>query len=309
MLLVIWLGAGKILRAVLSVGWIGFAILLGWSLILFVVLALAWHVVCPGAKLRTVIWSRLVREGGSNCLPFSGVGGLVFGARALALGGVAWPRAIASSIADVSAEFIGEIPFIVFGVAMLIARGPRSSPILPLVIGLGLIAAGLAALFWAEKHAATLLHRIGRRIAGRSMQQAESGANAVQQEFERLFGEPRRIGAAAAIHFAGWIGGGMTVWISYCLLGSRIGLGSAIAIEGLLSATLAVAFLVPGGIGVQEASYVAIGRLFGMPAHISLGISLLRRARDIAIGVPALLSWQRSEARELRRTSKSDRHG
>lgn len=298
--LVVWLGAGKVIHAVLSVGWLGFAILVGWSFVIFVVLAAAWRLVCPGARYPVLIFGRLVREGGANCLPFSEAGGLVFGARAVTLGGVTWPRAIASSIADATAEFFGEIPFIIFGAAMLFARQPHSSLILPLAIGVGVLAAGLAGLVWAEKHAATLFHAIGRRIASGPMKRAEGGADAVQQEFDHIFAAPRRIGAAASIHLAGWVGGGVTVWISYRLLGGHISLVSAIAIEGLLSGALAVAFLIPGGVGVQEASYVFIGRLFGMPAHLSLGLSLLRRARDIVIGAPALLAWQVIEARRLR---------
>jgi uncharacterized membrane protein YbhN (UPF0104 family) len=73
------------------------------------------------------------------------------------------------------------------------------------------------------------------------------------------------------------------------------------ALEGMLSGALAIAFLVPAGIGVQEASYVALGQLFGMPAHLSLSLSLLRRARDIVVGAPALASWQVAEAAALRR--------
>jgi hypothetical protein len=40
--------------------------------------------------------------------------------------------------------------------------------------------------------------------------------------------------------------------------------------------------------------------LFGIPPEISLGVSLLRRARDIAIGIPVLLIWQWIEVRRLR---------
>jgi len=36
-----------------------------------------------------------------------------------------------------------------------------------------------------------------------------------------------------------------------------------------------------------------------MPAHISLALSLVRRARDILIGAPALLAWQTLEAKNL----------
>jgi uncharacterized membrane protein YbhN (UPF0104 family) len=75
----------------------------------------------------------------------------------------------------------------------------------------------------------------------------------------------------------------------------------ALAIESMLSSVLAVGLLVPAGLGVQELSYVGIGSLFGIPAHFSLALSLVRRARDIIIGAPALLVWQALEARELRK--------
>ncbi|MBV9116922.1 MAG: flippase-like domain-containing protein [Acetobacteraceae bacterium] len=301
--LVVWLGAGKIVRSVASIGWGGFAILVGWQFLMCVVLALAWHRLCPGARLRTLIWGRLVREGGANILPFSEVGALAFGARAITLGGVKWERAVASSIADTAAEFIGEIPFILFGFVLLLARGPSSSLVLPLALGLALLAAGVVALIWAEKHSARLFQAIGRRIAARWAHKAAREASVIQHEFEHLFSQPRRLGTAACIHFAGWIGGGVTVWMAYRMLGGHIDVAPAMAIEGLLSGALAVAFLVPGGLGVQEASYVLIGQAFGMPAHLSIGLSFLRRARDIVIGAPALLVWQAIEVRQLRRAA------
>lgn len=304
---IVWLGAGKIVHAVLKVGWGGFALLIAWQFVLFVILATAWWVICPEAKWRTVIWGRLVREGGANVLPFSEVGGLIFGARAVTLAGMPSPRAIASSFADVSAEFIGEIPFIVFGFAMLLARDPNSSTILPLSIGLGVVILGVGGMIWAEKHSARLFHAIGRRIARRSEKKMGEQADRVQEEFDRLFGNARRLGMAASIHLVAWIGGGISVWITYHLLGGRISVLSSIALEGLLSAALSVAFLVPGGIGIQEISYIGLGHLFGMPASMSLGLSLLRRARDIVIGVPALGSWQIAEARQLRRDKAKER--
>jgi hypothetical protein len=102
--LAIWLGAAKVFQAVLSVGWPGFATVVGWPLVVIGVLAAAWQLICPGASLIGVTWGRLVREGGCNILPLSEFGGLAFGARVLALSGVPGPRAIASSIADVAAE-------------------------------------------------------------------------------------------------------------------------------------------------------------------------------------------------------------
>jgi hypothetical protein len=37
--------------------------------------------------------------------------------------------------------------------------------------------------------------------------------------------------------------------------------------------------------------------LFGLPAEMGLAVSLLKRGREIAIGVPALLMWQGLEGR------------
>ena len=300
-LLVVWLGAGKIVQAVLSIGWSGLAVLVGLELGLIVVIAGAWRLLCPGARFWAIVWGRLVREGGVNILPLSEFGGLAFGARAVTLTGVPGPRAIASTIADVAAEFMGEIPFILFGVVMLSARQPGSSLALPLGFGLALLAGGFAALIWAEHHWAKLYRAITRHVASRWLRRAAEQADAAQHELDDLLGRVRRLGAAAAIHLVGWSGGGLTVWIAYHLLGGRIDMVSAMALEGVLSGALAVAFLVPAGIGVQEASYVALGQLFGMPAHLSLSLSLLRRARDIVVGAPALASWQVAEAAALRR--------
>ena len=43
-----------------------------------------------------------------------------------------------------------------------------------------------------------------------------------------------------------------------------------------------------------------------VPPDIALGMSLLRRAKDLAIGVPVLLVWQFLEVRRLRVVSSSE---
>ena len=68
-----------------------------------------------------------------------------------------------------------------------------------------------------------------------------------------------------------------------------------------MSAAAAVTFLVPVNAGVQEAGYAGLGAAFGVPPEISLGVSLVRRGRDIVVGVPILLLWQFIEIRHLRR--------
>jgi hypothetical protein len=51
---------------------------------------------------------------------------------------------------------------------------------------------------------------------------------------------------------------------------------------------------------LQEGAYVLLGNLVGVPADIALALSLASRAREIMLGVPALLSWQLIESRGLK---------
>ena len=57
------------------------------------------------------------------------------------------------------------------------------------------------------------------------------------------------------------------------------------------------AFVVPSAIGVQEGGLVLLCGLFDVGADTALALSLIKRARDLLIGVPVLLAWQGLEGR------------
>jgi hypothetical protein len=50
---------------------------------------------------------------------------------------------------------------------------------------------------------------------------------------------------------------------------------------------------------VQEWGYAMLAPLFGLPAEMGLAVSLLKRAREIVLGVPALIYWQAVESRRV----------
>jgi hypothetical protein len=111
---------------------------------------------------------------------------------------------------------------------------------------------------------------------------------------------------------AAWIANSVQAWIALRFMGLDLGLGSVLAIESLVYAIRSVAFAVPNALGVQEGAYVMLGAAFGLTPETALALSLLKRARDLAIGVPALLVWQMSESgrllsRRLRVTSPAGR--
>lgn len=298
---VVWLGAGRIFHAIVHIGWLGLGYVIAWQLAMFLLQGVAWQLVCPGVSSLTMSWARLVREGGVTCLPFSGLGGLAFGARALMLGGVDFARATASTVVDVVAEGIALVPFLLFGLIFLLSRAPGSSLALSMGLGLGVVTVGGTAAILLRRKLTRLLRRATEVLLRRWVRDAPRRAEELEREIDGLFGRHARFGGSVVAHVLCWCGGAGNVWIGYHLLGAHPSAIEAIAIESIFSGVLSAGYLVPGGYGVQELTYVAIGRLFGIAPPLSLALSLIRRARDLLIGAPALLAWQAIEAGRLKR--------
>src|SRR5579871_4699558 len=83
--LVTHIGLRAVFAAAGSIGVGGFGLLCALSFVVLAVLGPAWYVLLPPAShpsLRVVLWARMVRDAASESLPFSQVGGMVFGVRA-----------------------------------------------------------------------------------------------------------------------------------------------------------------------------------------------------------------------------------
>jgi putative membrane protein len=298
--LVMYVGLGAVLSAAVTVGWSGFAILCLYALGLFLILGAAWYVLPPDSSptgLWVFIWARMVRDAAAEVLPFSQLGGIVLGARAAILHGVSTPLALASMLVDVTTEMMAQIAYIALGVVLLSARAPRTSVALSLTTAfvIGLVLAALAgALFLA-------LQRYGHRMTGKLVARLLPGAvapsAAVAARLDAIYRAPTRVGLSAALHLAGWIASAIGAWIAFRLIGARVDLAAVMAIESLVYATRSAAAFIPNALGVQEAAYAVLAPLFGVGAEFGLAVSLLKRARDIAVGVPILLIWQAVEGR------------
>ncbi|MGI8840465.1 MAG: lysylphosphatidylglycerol synthase domain-containing protein, partial [Caulobacteraceae bacterium] len=163
------------------------------------------------------------------------------------------------------------------------------------LIGLGLSGACAAAFVAAQRRCMGLLEALARRF----LPGAVAGAAALRLALNALYARPARLALAVAIHLAAWVASAAGAWIALRLAGVDIGLAQILAIEALVTAVRSAAFVAPMGVGVQEAAYALVGPILGLPADMALALSLLKRARDLAIGLPALLIWQALEGHRL----------
>jgi glycosyltransferase 2 family protein len=299
-------GFHRVLAGALSVGWGGFALLLLWQGCLFVLLGVAWWALLPRrAVVWIFIWARMVRDAAANCLPLSAVGGFVLGARAATLHGLPWPMASASTVADVTSEFLTQLVFAAAGLGILIAKHPGGTLALPFGIGIAIGAMGGAGFVAVQRGAAPLARRLGRRINSAWLTTLIARIELLQAELMQIYSSAGRIAASSALHLLAWVANGTGGWLIMRLIGVAIGIPEALAIEGLLQAALTAAFAVPGFAGVQEAAYVVLGGVFGLAPDEAIAVSLVRRARDVVVGVPVLMVWQLIEARRLQPASSA----
>jgi uncharacterized membrane protein YbhN (UPF0104 family) len=132
------------------------------------------------------------------------------------------------------------------------------------------------------------------------------GLDSALSQIYRLRG---RLVLAGLYHLGAWSLGAGEVMIAAWALGYHPGIGPSYVIESLAQAIRSAAFFVPGALGVQEGGFVLIAAIFGIPADAAISISLTKRVRELALGMPGLAFWQLHEFRRARssKATKMDR--
>jgi putative membrane protein len=302
-----YFNVGAVLKAIEPIGWGGFAVVLLAQLGLFVPLGLAWWSVAPvgPARAPVFVWGRLMREAASDVLPFSQLGGLVIAARAAVLGGVSTAEAFGSSVVDITLEVVAQLIYTVVGIALLANRfgfaAAHERLIYSLLGGLAIAGALVGGFIVTQRRGLGVIENMVHRM----VPAAAHHATAVTRVVEAAYGKPLSLWACLALHVLSWFGGAVGAWLILMFIGHPLPFLSVVAIESLLFAIRNAAFMVPSGLGVQEGAYALLGPLFGLPAEAALALSLLKRARDVAVGVPALLSWQIAESRRRLRERRA----
>jgi putative membrane protein len=305
--LVGYFGAGAVAHALVTIGLLGFAIICAIHLVLIGVMGLAWRALLPGVRWWIPLWARLMRDSGSEALPLSQVGGYVLGARALTLSGVSGTDAAVSTIVDVTLEFIAQVAYTAIGLELLLQLQPDSTVVMPVGIGLGIATFAAVGFLAMQRRAIPIMDRIARRLGAGWVERTAAGAAALDEALADTYRRRGRLAWSAFLHLACWVAGAAEAWIVLGLAGSPLPFSAVLVIESLLYATRSAAFLVPNAVGVQEGAYVLFGAAFGLSPETALALSLLKRARDLVIGLPAIGVWQFVEGGRLWRRSGQKR--
>lgn len=295
-------GLGDVLAALKAAGW-GIAVIVAYHVLPLAANALSWRSLLPPGERRSpgaMMRMRWVSESVNALLPVLQLGGEVVRTRLLHRAGVPGPSAGASVIADITAGILTQIVFSLMGIVVLLRIG---GTVQALEIVLGLLFLGLMLWgFYRAQHNGlipAIARRLERLAGDRARLSLEGGASALDRAVVGIYREPHRFWTCAGWHLASWLLGVGETWLALRFLGHPVGLTEALMLESLIQAIRSAGFAIPGALGLQEGGLILLGGLIGVPPATSLALSLIKRVRELAVGLPALLAWQLAEGRHL----------
>lgn len=307
-----WQGFGSVAATLAAAGW-GLVAVAAFHFIPLFIDAGAISVLFPAHErsvaLREALLARWAGESVNSLMPAGQIGGPMLMVRYLAQRGMRARDAAAVITVSTTMQTVAQLLFALVGVVLLTgyATGGSSSSVTIAVLAvIGVIGLMIFGFYLAQRRG--LFGRAMRFASGiaakfsakRDWSSLVTRAEAVDAAVHELYRERRKVASSFALSLLGWFAGTGEVWFALHLLGHPVGWTEALMLESLGQAIRGAAFAIPGSLGVQEGGYLLLARLVGLPPEAALALSLVKRARELLLGIPGIVylhfvekGWQR----------------
>src|SRR2546421_2203181 len=305
-LLLIHEGAPQVGKAIASAGWAILAVIAFHLCVPVFLDALAWWVLFPKndrPPLRKIFWMRWIGESVSTLVPSAAVGGDIVRARLAAIKGAPLPVAAGTVLVDLTLGVFTQAAFTILGVALLVQATGQKNLVGPTIIGTLIGVAAVGGFYFVQRLGMFrfLARMIAKLANSPEWQSLVQSGETLDQTIRTLYARRRGVIACCAWTMLSLILNSGEIWIALRALNLNATVLNAIILQSTVLTVRNVGFAVPSGLGVQEGGYVLIGSLLGIDGTNALALSLIARVRELALGVPGLLTWQLIEGRRLLR--------
>jgi putative membrane protein len=291
----------------------------GWSLlwlppyrmVYFILYAIGWRALLRPydphrrAGFGYLLWVTMVREGIDRLLPVASVGGGVVGVRLVGWRGVPTAAAAATVASEVVLTLAALYVFTAVGLFLLSEVG-ASNETLEHVLTALILSLPMPVVTGLLLRYGSVFERIEtflRPLLGESA--LPGGAAALDRELRACLSRGWTLLFAGSLQLLAFVSASFETWLVMRLFGHPVDMRSAVLLESMTQAVRHLAFVVPAGVGVQEAMFVLFGHVLGISSELALAVSMAKRSREVLCGIPALISWQLSEASRLRGAVRS----
>jgi putative membrane protein len=277
-----------------------------YRLVYFLLYALGWRALLRPydpqhrASLSYLFWVTTVREGIDRLLPVASVGGGFAGVRLAGWRGIPAASAAATVATEVLLTMMVLYVFTATGLFLLSDIGASEQTYRHVLIALllGLPVPVITGMLLRNGAVFGRLEAFLRPMVGETA--LSGGAAALDRELRACLSRGGSLVFAGILQLAAFVSASFEVWYALRLFGHPVDVGAAVMLESMTQAMRHVAFVVPAGLGVQEAGFVLFGHALGISSELALAVSMAKRMREVLCGVPALVSWQLREAARLR---------
>jgi putative membrane protein len=304
---VIWLVSAASLTAVVQsfvrIGWGALAVV-AVRAVMIVTNGAAWARLLnqlTSVPTRVFLLARWIREAVDVLLPVAYVGGGLIGARILTLWRMPGRMGVASAAVDLFLQLIAQALFAAFGAALLMRLIGTRNVLPDAILGIAAAIIALGGFYIVQRHGgARVIDRLFVLLSWRVTSQAQTAELGFQRSMDAIWNGRRfDILIALLVHVLAWTFGTLEVWFALHFMEWPVTLEQAVILESLGASISIAGFFIPGSLGIQEAGYVLIGHVLGLPVQLSLSLSLVKRIPDLVLGLPGLLTWHTLETRHL----------
>lgn len=258
-----------------------------------------------------LLWAASVRDGVSNLLPVARVGGDLVGIRLVMVRGLSGAVTAASVLVEMSATTINQYLFAVMGLILLFYSTAVSPLLVNLAIGMLLALPAIVGLLVLLRYGSVFerLERLLEKVVGvrGKLDSMLGDASVLDQEIRAMY---RRVGdllRCALWQMAGLVSGALEIWLVLKLLNHPVGFTTPLILESMFQAVRHIAFMIPAGLGVQEAGFMVFGSMLGLGGDTAITLSLAKRMRELVYGAPMIVWWQWVEGKRLHSLFRRDR--
>jgi len=297
-------GLPQVGRAVAKAGW-GIAAVVAYHFLVPLFLdATAWWSLFPKPDrlpLRKLFWMRWVGESVSTLVPSAAVGGDAVRARLAAIDGAPLSISAASVIVDVTLGVFTQAGFTLLGLVLIVDVTGQKNFVGPTLLGTLVGVLAVAGFYFVQRLGMfRFLGLIIARLANSpEWQSLVQSGETLDRTIRALYTRRRGVVLCCLWTIVSLVGGSGEIWIALHALGLQATLVNAVILQSMVLTIRSVAFPVPGGVGVQEGGYLVVGNLLGIPGDAAFALSLIARVRELALGIPGLITWQWIEGSRL----------
>ena len=283
-----------------------------YRMLYFTLYAIGWRVLLKPydrerrAGFGFILWVTTVREAIDRLLPVASVGGGFAGVRLVGWRGIPTAPAAATVATEVLLTMFALYAFTATSLCLLTGLGASEQTYRHVLIALVLSLPVPVVTGLLLRHGAVFgrIEAFLRPMVG--VTALSEGAAALDKELRACLSHGKSLALAGILQLVAFFSASFEVWFALRLFGHPIDARGAVMLEGMTQAMRHVAFVVPAGLGVQEAGFVLFGHALGISTELALAVSMAKRMREVLCGVPALISWQWLEAGRLRWPARSE---